>query len=256
MKELPPPVQVIKRHSPVPLYRQIADLLREEIPAGGFSHGERLPSEFEVAEKYNVSRVTVRQAFQELEHLGYVYREQGRGTFAARAPIQGISGFGSFTAEVASQGCRASSRVLDFRRVESLPPKMKKCLQIPEEALTSVQFILLKRLRLIDDEPVAVEDAYLPRALYPGVESLDFTDRSLYGTIAEYWGVVPVWADALIESVAASVPECELLEVAPGAPLLVAWRTTLTESDEVVEYVRSVYSGSKFIFNVGRHRIA
>ncbi len=215
-----------------------------------------MPSEFGVAEQYHVSRVTVRKAFQELERMGYVYREQGKGTFVARPPIQGISGFGSFTAEVTNQGRRASSKVLDFRCVESLPPGMKERLQVPEETIASVQFILLERIRIVDDEPVAIEDAYLPRALYPGIESIDFEDCSLYSIIAEHWGTIPVWADALIESVAATSLEAELLEIQTGAPLLVAWRITLTETDEVIEYVKSVYNGSKFIFNVGRHRIA
>jgi len=248
--------QGVKRHSPIPLYRQIADLILQTIRAGRISPGERLPSEFDVADQYHVSRVTVRKAFQELERMGCIYREQGKGTFAARPAIQGISGFGSFTAEVTSQGRRASSKVLDFRHVDSLPSQMKERLQVPEEAVASVPFVLLRRLRLIDEEPVAIEDAYLPQALYPGIESMDYENRSLYDTIAQRWGIVPVWADALIESVVAAPAEADLLGVPTGAPLLVAWRITLTETDEVVEYVKSVYNGSKFIFNVGRHRIA
>ncbi len=116
--------------------------------------------------------------------------------------------------------------------------------------------MLLGRLRLIRDEPVAVEEAYLPCSLYPGIESVNFNERSLYSTISERYGLTPVWADASIESAGAGPVESSLLGVELDMPLLIAWRITLTETDQVLEYVKSVYSGRKFLFNVGRHRIS
>ena len=247
----------INRYSPVPLYRQIVDLLLHDVRTiRERSPDKPLPSETELTKQYQVSRVTIRQALKELERMGVIYREKGKGSFVTRPRLKGFSGFGSFTTEVTKQGLLPSSKLLDFRLVESLPLEMTEHFDLDAEASDVDRFIFLKRLRLIDDQPVVIEDAYLPQALYPGLDTMDFGEnQSLFSTIIEYWGVNPIWAEALIESVAASPAEAELLDISPREPLLVAWRISLTETDRVLEYVKSVYSGRQFLFNLGRHRI-
>jgi GntR family transcriptional regulator len=215
-----------------------------------------LPSETELTKQYKVSRVTIRQALKELERMGVIYRQKGKGSFVTRPRLKGFSGFGSFTTQITNQGLRPSSKILDFQIVESLPLEMTEHFHLSPEAIESDQFIFLKRLRFVNDKPVAIEDAYLPQALFPGLEKMEFgQNQSLVNTVVEYWGVNPIWAEALIESVAASPTEAELLKISPRDPLLVAWRISLTETDQALNYVKSVYRGNQYVFNLGRHRI-
>lgn len=251
-----PGVQAINRNSPVPLYQQIAALLLREIRALPESSRNRpLPSEAELTERYKVSRVTIRRALEDLERSGVIYREKGRGSFVRRSRIAGFSLFGSFSSEVVRHGGDPNYRVLAVQLVDALPGQMVQHFGLSEQRPAGEQFVLLRRLRLIDRRPAVIEETYLPHSNFPGLETADFGERSLLTILAENWGVVPVWAEALIESVAASEDEAHLLNLEAGAPLLVAWRISITRTDDVVEYVRALYSGGQFLFNIGRHRI-
>lgn len=252
-----PGAQSINRSSPVPLYQQIANMLLRDIRARSAPTRNRpLPSEAELTERYRVSRVTIRRALEELERAGIIYREKGRGSFVRRSRIAGFSIFGSFSAEVSRHGSEADGRLLEVRVVDSLPASMAHHFGVTEERMAEEQYVMLKRLRLIDERPAAIEEAFLPHSSFPGLETAEFNgEQSLYGMLAEVWGITPVWAEALVESAPATEDEAALLHLEPGAPLLVAWRIAITKTDEVVEYVRSAYSGGEFLLNIGRHRI-
>ena len=106
------------------------------------------------------------------------------------------------------------------------------------------------------DSPVALEDAYLPVNMYPGIEDLNLAEGSLYSQIEDRWGIVPAWTDALFEPVAASEEQAKALQMPVGSPLLTAWRVTMTENDQVIEYVKSTYRGGDFMLHVSRYRLA
>lgn len=252
-----PGAQSINRSSPVPLYQQIATMLLRDIRARSApSRSRPLPSEAELTERYRVSRVTIRRALEELERAGIIYREKGRGSFVRRSRIAGFSIFGSFSAEVSRHGSEADSRLLEVSVVDSLPAPMAQHFGVSDERMAEEQFVMLKRLRLIDERPAAIEEAYLPNRTFPGLETTELDgEQSLYGLLSQVWGITPVWAEALIESAPATEAEAALLHLEPGAPLLVAWRIAITKTDEVVEYVRSAYGGGRFLLNIGRHRV-
>jgi GntR family transcriptional regulator len=252
-----PGAQSINRSSPVPLYQQIAALLLRDIRARSApSRSQPLPSEAELTERYRVSRVTIRRALEELERAGIIYREKGRGSFVRRSRIAGFSIFGSFGAEVSRHGSEADNHLLAVSVVDSLPEVMAHHFGVSDERMADERYVRLKRLRLIDAGPAAIEEAYLPHSAFPGLEMADFNgEQSLYGLLAEVWGITPVWAEALVEATPATEDEAALLQLEPGAPLLVAWRIAITKTDEVVEYVRSAYSGGQFLLNIGRHRV-
>lgn len=112
----------------------------------------------------------------------------------------------------------------------------------------------LRRLRLIDGVPVAVEDAWLPRALFPDLGPADFNDGSLYALLADRWGLEPAWTDALIEPERATPEVSQLLGIGTDDPVLVAWRVTVTAEDSVFERVRSIYRHG-FPLRVARYRL-
>ena len=244
----------IRRSDPKPVYLQVAALLEKSmLQASSAAERTALPSENVLAEEFGVSRVTIRQALDELHFKGLIYREKGRGSFARSNHISGVTGFGSFTAEVENGGGVPSSKFLSFRQVTKLPlGLMGHLTKIPEP---SEGYYCLSRVRCVDGLPVAREDSYLPQALYPGITQDDVATGSLYSAMSNSWGLKPAWADAAIEPDVADEDSAKLLGIKMGAPVVVAWRVTSSEQDEILEFVRSIYRGEGFALTVRRHKI-
>ena len=140
--------------------------------------------------------------------------------------------------------------MLDFREVE------------PDEAIRARLHLpagehayLLKRLRLADQEPVAVETATLPCRLCPGLLQDDLAGGSLYTLLAEKYNRVPTWADAEIEACLPTKEQARLLGLKAGTPVLVAHRVTYSADYDAIETVDSVYRADRFTFYTGRQFI-
>ncbi|MCA3448610.1 MAG: GntR family transcriptional regulator [Rhodobacter sp.] len=245
--------QAIRRSSNVPAYNQLAEILEQQIAALTDEERTRaLPSEGDLSRQYGLSRITVRQALKTLEAKGLVYSAQGRGSFPTMPRVKGISGFHSFTSEVRRNGQEPSTRILATTEVDGLPKSVTEKLSVTEDE-NSPQ-VHLRRLRLIDGVPIAVEDAWLPKALFPDLAPADFNDGSLYALLADRWGLEPAWTDALIEPDRASPEVSKLLNIETDDPVLVAWRVTVTAEDKVFERVRSIYRPG-FSLRVARYRL-
>ena len=245
----------VRKSAASPVYRQVADLLERDMKHGP-SRSERtaLPSENELAAEFKVSRVTVRQALDELHRKGLIYREKGRGSYARSEHIGGVTGFGSFTSEVENAGSKPTSRTVDFVKVTSLPEGMKVHLaRLPPK---NKDYFRLTRVRCVDARPVAYEETYLDTETYPGLERADVEEGSLYETMRRLWGHEPAWADAAIEPDVADEATALLLDIKAGAPVVVAWRVTSSEQDEVLEYVKAIYRGDGFALTLRRHKIS
>lgn len=245
---------MINKTSPIPLYFQIASQLRESIKNGRFAPREKLPSENELADKYNVSRVTIRRALNELERQNYIYREQGKGSFVSPNQVMGKFGFGGFTERVLKMGFTPSSRILEFRPVKTLPAELAQLLQVDENSEAEGPFALLKRVRYIDDDPVALEQVYLPLRMYPGIENLDLTDKSLYQVLFERWGAQALFAESILTTDSATAEQAHDLETLPGDPLLVLWQRVWSQTQYVLEYTNSYYT-KKFALHLHWRRI-
>jgi len=231
----------VDRASPVPVYYQLKEALKEQIESGVYKPHERLPSERELEEAYRISRMTARRALEELEAEGYIYRAQGRGSFVAEPKIrQGLLWLTSFTEDMKERGMCAGARVLEVRVLKD--EKVARRLKVdPDE-----EFVKLQRLRTADGEPMALEVSFLRRKLCPGLEEYDFNDRSLYKTLEEF-GLHLGRAEQTVEAKVADDFEAELLGVKPGTPLLSMERVTyLADGQTPIEYVRSLYRGDRY----------
>ncbi|WP_108610548.1 GntR family transcriptional regulator [Aminobacter sp. MSH1] len=245
--------QAIRRSSNVPAYSQLAEILERQIASLTDEQRARaLPSEGDLSRQYGLSRITVRQALKSLEAKGLVYSAQGRGSFPTVPRVKGISGFHSFTSEVRRNGQEPGTRILETAEVDGLPSVVTDKLPVSEGE--NGPQVHLRRLRLIDGVPIAVEDAWLPKAMFPDLGTTDFTDGSLYALLADRWGVDPAWTDALIEPDRASPEVSRLLDIETDDPVLVAWRVTVTAEDKVFERVRSIYRPG-FSLRVARYRL-
>lgn len=208
-----------------------------------------MPSEAEIAQQYQVSRITAKRALDDLVNQGWAYRRQGKGTFAAYARIKEMSGFRSFSEDIFSKGLKPTSRIIRFEQVTATDYVAGQLKINPGEAV-----YILQRVRLADDQPVAFETAYLPVSLFPGMLTYDLS-KSLFQVLREKYHTDPVWADAEIQATSATEEIAQALGMRIGEPVLIANRLTYSETYDVVEFVVSVYCGSRFTFYIGRQSI-
>lgn len=239
----------LQRQSPDPLYLQIKDGLIAAIRAGDFAPNERLPSERELSEQYAVSRMTVRQALLSLVRDGVVYTRVGKGTFVAAPKIdQQLRTLTGFSQDVQARGGRPSSRVLDAG-VVSATPEVAAALRMTPQS----EVIRLRRLRLSDDLPLAVEMAYLPFVRFPGLLAHDFAVESLYAVLERDYGLALTQAEQVLEAAVANVEEMRLLELTVPAAVMRMQRLTVDSNGEPVEYVLSSYRGDRYKFRFALH---
>jgi len=232
----------IDRGSPLPIYYQLKEALKQQIESGALKPHDRMPSERELEEAYHISRMTARRALAELEAEGYIYRVQGKGSFVAEPKVrQGLLWLTSFTEDTRGRGMRAGAKVLRAEVVKDERVARRLGLDPAEE------FVMLQRLRLADGKPMALETSYLRRHFCPGLEKYDFTDRSLYRTLQEEYGLRLGRAEQTVEAKVADEFEAELLGVKPGTPMLSMERITyLDDGQTPIEFVRSVYRGDRY----------
>lgn len=230
----------IDKLSRIPLYCQLMDILVNEIQTN-MKEEEQLPSEREIGEKYKVSRATVRQAMQEMEQEGYIYRSHGKGTFVAPQRVnQELLRFYSFTEEMKKLGKNPSSKVLDFQVVDC-DKKISKKLGINE----SEKVYKILRLRLADNKPMMIETTYLPYNRFPGMLKEELEQTAMYDIFAQKFAVKITSAKEKFQPVVTNVEEARSLKVAKEIPSLKIERYTY-ENDRIIEYTRSIARGDKF----------
>ena len=232
----------LDRDAAVPLYHQLKTAILRDIEAGRWKAGDRLPTEDELIARFHVSKITVRQALRELSQMGYVRREQGRGTFVQRPPLEeGPRELTSFIGEMRGHGLRASSKVLEHRIVDA-PEDVAFALEIG----VGEPVFRLRRLRFADDEPMGLQTAFIPMALVPGIDALSFAGASLYEILASRYALFAAAARETHQAIAVPDDVAGLLRVAPGSPALAAERLTSLGDGRPLEYVQSIMRGDRY----------
>ena len=230
------------KSSPIPMFYQIANSLREEIYRGVYIPRELLPSENDLAIRYGVSRVTIRHALLELEQNQFIYREKGKGTFVAPLPYKGFLGFGSFSQKCRLLGHTPTSKVIRFEEVPTIPDEFEEIFILLKELEGCGSFYLLERVRMMDGIPSVVEQNYLPKWLYPGLDKFDLETHSLYSLMEEQWNVVPAKADQFFSVGIADHSMAKLLQLEPGEPLLLVSNLAKSAKNEIIEFTKGIIS--------------
>lgn len=225
----------------IPKYYRLKEALRDEI--AGLATGAPIAPERALSERFGVSRTTVRQALQELTVEGRLVRMQGRGTFVAKPKMSQTLQLTSYSQDIAAQGLRPASLLLDSGYA-SAPPDVAEHLGMPVEG----PVLRLERLRLADEEPMALEVLYLDAGRFPSLRAEISAETSLYELLRERHGVELVEARETIETILASPAESALLQTGTGAPLLLLTRASWDRERRPVEFVRSLYRGDRYRF--------
>jgi GntR family transcriptional regulator len=154
-------IYIINKRSSVPLYIQIKRDLIRKIKEGEFQIGESIPGENHLKNIFNVSLITVRKAIAELVNEGYLYRIQGRGTYAADRIINRPLNLMSFTEDMREKNFNVHSKLLELDVLNDEFIADKMCIPFTEPV------VKIKRVRIVDNEPIALQTSYILGRILP-----------------------------------------------------------------------------------------
>ncbi|MEC4015170.1 GntR family transcriptional regulator [Streptomyces sp. H27-D2] len=230
----------IPEHGRVPKYyavkTQVA-LLIDELGEGGL-----LPTERDLAVRYEVSRETVRQALRDLLLEGRL-RRMGRGTVVAGAKLEQPLSLASYTEGVRRQGRRPGRTLISLDR---FPAPEALAAEIGLRRGEPVWH--LERVLLADDERVGLESTYVAVERVPRLDTDFEPDSSFYGYLLDRLGIGFGDADERLETVLATPREALLIGTPPALPMLLIHRVSRDSKGRPLERVRSLYRGDRFSF--------
>lgn len=235
----------LDRNSVVPLYMQIADRLLQMVRSGELAPGDQLPPELDLAERFEVGRVTVRKAIDELTRERLLVRRRGKGTFIAERKIERkLVDVASFTARMEALGLSATSRLLEVHRLSASKDVAAK-LRLEEGS----PIVAITRLRFINGDPAALETSDLSLDRFPGLDEAMPKYASLYRLLFEVYGISAERSDKTLEITTATEREAGHLNVSQGTPLFLL-RATVYHGEIPIEHAKILLRGDRFRFEI------
>ena len=234
----------LDRNSPVPLYFQIAENLKQAISDGTLKPGERLDNELDLTERLGVSRPTVRQAVQRLVDQGLVVRRRGLGTVVVSPRIMRSVALTSLYDDLANSGRQPATTVL---AVESLTADDDIAAALSVRAGTQV--LSVQRLRLADGTPLALMHNYLPAGLLRS-EPRDALEKTGLYELLRSQGVQLQAGEQMIGARKATAHEAKMLAAPRGATVLTMARTAFDQHGTPVEYGSHAYLAERYSFRM------
>ena len=229
----------VNPRSPVPKYAQLREILVSLIEAE-LVPDDPIPSERELGERFAVSRMTVRQAIDQLVSEGRLYRVPARGTFVARPKLEVPMRLTSFSEDMRARGMEPGARVLAVRTARP-SREVAEALGLGRAGDVHV----IERLRTADGSPMAIERCQIVAGRAPGLLEHELDQESLYTVLEREYGLTVDGAEQEVEAANASAEDAELLGVEPGAAVLRLTRRSFS-AGVPIEHVRSTYRGDRF----------
>lgn len=237
-------ILAVDKNLPMPLYFQLKESLRRRIVSKEWKPGAKIPTEAEICQLYNVSRITARKALEELQQDGYLDKKQGKGTFVRDNAIeQKLSKFYSFSEELKKRGLHESTKIIRFEAF------------VPEEKIAATlglgQFqktYCVSRIRLVDGNCYAFEQSYIPLHLAENLTQQMVSAGGLYRSLAAL-GVSVNAATESFRAINLDAATAGILGVQVGEAAISLLRIAYSGA-EVVEYCNSIVIGDFFSYTV------
>jgi DNA-binding GntR family transcriptional regulator len=238
------PRVVLDRSSPVPLYFQVAQQIERAIESGELAVGERLDNEIALAERYSLSRPTMRSAIAQLVDKGLLLRKRGVGTQVVRRTVERVVQLTSLHDDLRDAGQKPTTQVL---RLERVPAREAVAGRLGVDPGTDV--VHIERLRCAQGVPLAVLRNWLPTDIAGDFTERDLEEQGLYALLRKA-GIEMHDAEQRIGATSAGVADARLLCVRRGAPLLTMERLAHDVAGRAVEFGDHVYEASKYSFTL------
>ncbi|MFH5881348.1 MAG: GntR family transcriptional regulator [Candidatus Izemoplasmataceae bacterium] len=226
-----------------PIYQVIENDLKNKIKRGELAQGDMIPSENELKDMYGISRMTVRQALNNLVNEGYIYRHKGKGTFVGTTKIEKkIQGLHSFTEQMKSMNRTVSNRLVSL---DVIPADDEVAAKLFINKGDEVYCI--KRVRYGDDIPVLYEELHVPKRIMKEV-----TEEMINGSFYHYLEhVLKLKLQYAIQSIEAKLPStiiAQELGITKQSPVLFITLNTFLDSGRPIEYAKAYYRADQYRF--------
>ncbi len=246
MNELPR----LNRHSHVPLYFQLKEILRDRIRRNIYRDRDMLPSENDLIEAFTVSRYVARQALAELEREGLIVSRRGVGSFVTgRRYTKQLSILGSFTQSLSAVGDQSDVRVVGCQEVAGADHVLD-ALGLPAGST----IVTVERLGIVDGEPIAITKAHFPAEIGRIFLGETLANRSLYQLLEQRFSIQPFRAEWLLSVVPATSEQAHLLGIRDASPLICSRGATFTDQDRPIEYSELCYRSDRIEFSIAGFR--
>jgi GntR family transcriptional regulator len=249
-----PIVLSVDPESPLPLYYQIREQLRQRILSGALKPGDALPGEAQLCMQTGVSRMTARQALVQLANEGLVVRQRGRGTFVAapKTVVRGLRRSGLSYSEIMNQaGMSAAAEVVAQEVVPASPEAAARLGLAAGDAL-----VRIVRRRLLGGEVMSLETSHYPLQRFTGLAEAELPETSLYHFLEQRYGQAPAYALDSLEISVAGPYEAKQLALAEGMPLVLVTTVGYLADDTPVEFTQTIHRGDRFQATLRREREA
>jgi GntR family transcriptional regulator len=233
------------------LYAEIEETIATEIAQGEYRPGDQLPTEDALLQRFQVSRITVRRAIQNLVGRGLLEIRRGLGTFVLSPRIEAeITKLTGFVEDMNAAGRKASARVVSHGVVPA-STRVAERLQLTK----GTKVMQIKRVRLANDMPISFDETYLPLPLGKQIVHNDLRLHPIFTLLEEEFGVPLVEADYELEAVIATRAVADALQVKVGSPIFQIERTSMTTGNKPVDYEVLSYRGDlvRFVTKLLRH---
>ncbi|NTX42942.1 GntR family transcriptional regulator [Burkholderia cepacia] len=232
--------------SAAPLYVQIKDTLRARILDGTYAPHSRMPSEHELCAAFGVSRITVRQALGDLQKEGLLFKLHGKGTFVSKPKaFQNVTSLQGFAEAMSSMGYEIVNQVRSVRTVKADRHLATK-LNVPEGA----PLVEIHRVRLLNREPVSLEQTWVPEALGKRLSGADLATRDIFLVLENDCGIPLGHADVSIDAILADDEIVDALQVEESSPVLRIERLTHDASGAPIDYEYLYFRGDAFQYRL------
>ncbi|WP_206956101.1 GntR family transcriptional regulator [Trinickia acidisoli] len=237
-----------------PLYAQIKDILRTRILDGTYAPLSQMPSEHELCATFGVSRITVRQALGDLQKEGLLFKLHGKGTYVSKPKaFQNIGSLQGFAEAMSSMGYEIVNQLRSARTVEADRQVAARLRLEPATPVTQI-----RRVRLLNREPVSLEITWLPRDLGARVMNADLATRDIFLVLENDCAIALGHADIAIDAVLADDDIVDALHITEGSPVLRVDRLTHDATGKPIDYEHLYFRGDAFQyrFRTDRNRPA
>lgn len=241
----------INTDSPIPLYYQVEEDLRNILKNMEIHAGDMLPTETDLAKAYRVGRHTVRTALSRLVNDGLISRRAGHGTIVcSKVDRRQFSLARSFTHQIQAMGLHPHSQLLhlESRTIQALDPRAL------QSHLGKAVFIL-DRLRFADAEPIGIQRSFILLERCPDLATQDFKNESLYHILTHRYQLEITELTHLVSAVISDKQQAELLHIKPRTALLVVNTTAYLAHHEMIEYSITQYRADKYEFTTTENSI-
>lgn len=222
---------MLEKNNAIPIYLQLKNILRISILNGEYEQGRMIPSETRLAEKYNITRSTVRRSISELVNENLLRKEHGKGTFVSLAPVHySIWNFTGFTDYVQKKGKIPTSKILSTEKI----------------IVNNKNYFKLERARGIKDGLdvlyLTVDTSCIPLDLFPGITTFDFEKRSLYDVMRKEYQVFPSIVELTIKPYLVDARIANVFGITANLPLLMVQGSVSSNDNTQIELTQVIYS--------------